>query len=56
MAALGLVFAALFTAVAMAGILAGTHLVRFVSQGTLARAFAVLLLMAGGLMLYQNRV
>jgi uncharacterized membrane protein YfcA len=49
-------FVALFTAVAMAGILAGTHLVRFVSQGTLVRAFAVLLLVAGGLMLYQNRV
>lgn len=49
-------FVALFTAVAMAGILAGTHLVRFVSQGMLERAFAVLLLAAGGLMLYQNRV
>jgi hypothetical protein len=49
-------FVALFTVVAMAGILAGTHLVRFVSQGALERAFAVLLLAAGGLMLYQNRV
>ena len=48
-------FMALFTAVAMAGILAGTYFVRFVSQSGLRRAFAALLIVTGCFMLYQNR-
>lgn len=48
-------FVAVFTAVAIAGILVGTHLVRFVSQQALKRAFAALLLIIGSLILYQNR-
>ena len=44
-----------FTALAIAGILAGTYLVRFVSQGALRRAFALFLLGLGALILYQNR-
>lgn len=48
-------FLAAFTGVAIAGILAGTYLVRFVSGAALRRAFAVFLLAVGGLMLYQNR-
>ncbi len=47
-------FVALFTTVAIAGILAGTHLVRFVSQGVLKQAFAVLLVLMGAMMLYRN--
>src|SRR5690606_35138825 len=48
-------FMAVFTAVAVAGILAGTYLVRFVSQAQLKRAFAVFLLVMGGFILWQNR-
>lgn len=48
-------FLAAFTGVAIAGILAGTYLVRFVSAAALKRGFAVFLLAVGGLMLYQNR-
>lgn len=48
-------FLAGFTAVAVAGILAGTYLIRFVSPDALQRAFAVFLLVVGGLVLYQNR-
>jgi uncharacterized protein len=48
-------FMAAFTAVAMAGILAGTYLVQFVSQGALKRAFAVFLVVMGTFILYQNR-
>ena len=48
-------FTALFTAVAIAGILAGTYLVRFVSQSTLRRAFAAFLIVTSCFMLYQNR-
>jgi len=48
-------FMAMFTAVAIGGILAGTYLVRFVSQRTLKRAFAMFLLLMSGVMLYQNR-
>ena len=44
-----------FTAVAILGILVGTHLVRFVSQGALRRAFALFLIGLGVLVLYQNR-
>ena len=48
-------FMALFTAVAIGGILAGTYLVRFVSQSALRRAFAAFLIVTGCFMLYQNR-
>ena len=48
-------FLASFTGVAIAGILAGTYLVRFVSPAALKRGFAIFLLTVGGLMLYQNR-
>ena len=44
-----------FTAVAVAGILAGTRLVRFVSPEALRRGFALFLLAVGGFLLYQNR-
>lgn len=46
---------AVFTAIAIAGILVGTHLVRFVSQWALKRAFAAFLVLMGALILYQNR-
>lgn len=48
-------FLAAFTGVAIAGILVGTYLVRFVSASALKRGFAFFLLAVGGLMLYQNR-
>ena len=48
-------FMAMFTVVATGGILAGTYLVRFVSQRALKRAFGVFLLLMSGVMLYQNR-
>lgn len=48
-------FLAGFTAVAIAGILAGTYLVRFVSGAALTRGFALFLLAIAALMLYQNR-
>jgi uncharacterized membrane protein YfcA len=44
-----------FTAVAVAGVLAGTHLVRFVRPAALRRSFAVCLLVVGTAILYQNR-
>lgn len=44
-----------FTAVALAGILVGTYLVRFVPQAALKRAFAVFLVIMGVAILYQNR-
>lgn len=44
-----------FTAVAAAGILAGTWLVRFVSQAALKQGFAVFLLLMGAFILYRNR-
>lgn len=44
-----------FTAVAVAGILAGAYLVRFVPQSALKRSFAVFLLIMGTAILYQNR-
>lgn len=46
----------LFTVVAIAGALAGTYLVRFVSQRALRRGFAMLLIAIGVLILYQNRL
>ena len=48
-------FLAGFGAVAIVGILAGTYIVRFVPQHALQRAFAVFLLVMGGLILYENR-
>ena len=48
-------FIAGFTAVAIAGILTGTYLTRFVRGTVLKRAFAVFLLVIGALILYQNR-
>jgi uncharacterized membrane protein YfcA len=48
-------FMGLFTAVAIAGILMGTRLARFVPQHALRRAFAILLLIMGAAILYQNR-
>lgn len=48
-------FVAGFSAVAIAGVLLGTHLVRFVSPGALRRAFALVLLALGALILYSNR-
>lgn len=48
-------FMTMFTAVAVAGILAGTYLVRFVSQAALKKAFAVFLVLMGTFILYQNR-
>ena len=48
-------FLALFTAVAVGGILLGTRLSRRVPQAALQRAFAVFLVVMGSLILYQNR-
>jgi uncharacterized membrane protein YfcA len=45
---------ALFTTVAVGGILVGTYLVRFITASTLKRAFGVFLLAVGSLILYQN--
>ena len=44
-----------FTSVAVCGILAGTYLVRYVSQRALKRSFAVFLLVMGSYILYRNR-
>ena len=44
-----------FTAVAVAGILVGTYLVRFVSQRALKQAFAVFLVVMGTFILAKNR-
>lgn len=48
-------FMAAFTAVAAAGILTGTYLVRFVSQRALKQGFAVFLLLMGAFILFKNR-
>lgn len=48
-------FMGLFSAVAIAGILLGTYLVRYVPQHALQRAFAMFLVVMGGFILYQNR-
>lgn len=48
------VLVGLFTGVGVVGILLGAHLVRYVPQHALQRAFAILLLVTGGLILYQN--
>ena len=47
-------FVLMFTAIAIAGILVGTRLVRFVSQQVLRRAFAVFLIVLGALILFQH--
>ena len=44
-----------FTAIAVLGILAGTYLVRYVSQGVLKQAFSVFLIVMGTFILVQNR-
>lgn len=46
---------AVFTAIAIGGILLGTSLVRFISAAALKRGFALFLLVIGVLVLYQNR-
>jgi len=46
----------MFSAVAVAGILTGTRVVRHVPAGALRRAFAFFLVLMGGLILYQNRI
>ena len=46
---------AVFTAVAMVGIMLGTQLVRRVPQQALRRIFAVFLLLVGAAILYENR-
>ena len=48
-------FMAAFSAIAIVGILAGSHLVRFVAQHTLKRAFAIFLVVMSIFILYQNR-
>lgn len=48
-------YLALFTVVAIAGGLGGTHLVRYVPQTALKKAFAVFLVVMGIFILYQNR-
>jgi uncharacterized protein len=48
-------FVAVFTAIAVLGILAGSYFVRFVSQAALKRAFAIFLLCMGVFVLYKNR-
>ena len=49
-------FLFLFTAIAVGGILVGSHIVRFVSQRALRRGFAVLLVLMSALILHQNRL
>jgi len=48
-------FLAGFTAVAVLGILAGTYLVRYVSQRALKQAFAIFLVLMGTFILVKNR-
>jgi uncharacterized membrane protein YfcA len=43
-----------FSAVAIAGIVAGTRFARFVPQRTLKKGFSVLLLVIAALVLWQN--
>lgn len=46
---------AAFTAVAIAGILAGSYFVRFIPAQALKRSFAIFLFMIGAFVLFQNR-
>ena len=48
------VFMATFTAVAIVGIVAGTHLVQYVSQSALKRAFAIVLLFMSMFIFYMQ--
>ncbi len=48
-------FITLFTTIAVAGILLGSYLLKFVEQTALKRAFAVFLLFMSGFMFYKNR-
>lgn len=48
-------FVTVFTALAVAGILVGTRLVRHVSAAALKRAFALFLLVMAAVILFQNR-
>ena len=48
-------FVVRFTAVAIIGIVAGTALVKHISTRQLKRAFALLLIVIGVLVLWQNR-
>lgn len=48
-------FILMFTSVAVVGILAGTAMIRHVSQRALKRSFAVFLIAMGSFMLYRNR-
>ena len=48
-------FMTVFTGIAVAGILIGSYLIRFVPQEALRRAFAVFLVVMGAFILYQNR-
>lgn len=50
------VFLGSFTAAAIVGVLAGTVVIARIPQATLKRAFAVLLLIMGGFVLYKNRM
>ena len=49
------IYLGLFTAVAIAGSLGGTYLVRYVPQEALKKTFAVFLVVMGAFILYQNR-
>jgi uncharacterized protein len=49
-------FMLVFSGIATAGIVVGTRLVRHVPAQALRRAFALFLLLMGGMILYQNRV
>lgn len=48
-------FLVLFTAVSVAGGIAGAYLLRFIPQEALKKLFAVFLLVMGAFILYQNR-
>lgn len=48
-------FIGLFTLIAVVGILISTRILRFVPQQALRRAFAILLLIVGAVILYENR-
>jgi uncharacterized membrane protein YfcA len=48
-------YLAMFTVVAVAGGQGGTHLVRYVPQTALKKAFAAFLVVMGIFILYQNR-
>jgi uncharacterized membrane protein YfcA len=48
-------YLALFSAVAIAGGLGGTHLARYVTQAALKKAFAIFVVVMGIFIFYQNR-